>query len=125
VAEDDRYPCPCCGYITFSEGPGSYAICGICFWEDDASQLRWPDVAGGANQPSLLQSQRNYLQFFAMEQRFAYFVRSPDLNDRADVEWRLIDPEVDHFEPAGVQERPWPADLTVLYWWRPTFWRHP
>jgi len=29
------YPCPCCGYLVFTEPPGSYDICSICFWEDD------------------------------------------------------------------------------------------
>lgn len=33
------YPCPCCGYLQFGEPPGSYEICAICFWGDDAVQL--------------------------------------------------------------------------------------
>ena len=47
-----EYPCPCCGYMSFEEPPGSYSICQICFWEDDAVQLR-PDWwnFGGANPP--------------------------------------------------------------------------
>jgi hypothetical protein len=124
VAADDTFPCPCCGYFTFAAGPGSSALCEICYWEDNASQLRWPDLARGAIQPSLRECQRNFDRFGAVEQRFAYFVRSPDLTDRADIQWRPVDPELDHFEPTEVEERPWPADLTVLYWWRPTFWRH-
>jgi hypothetical protein len=52
-----RYPCPCCGYLVFEEEPGSYDICPICFWEDDLSQLRWLDSAGGANRPSLIEAQ--------------------------------------------------------------------
>jgi len=123
VVHDGGFPCPCCGFFTFSAGPGSGALCDICYWGDDAAQLRWPDLKRDG-QPSLLQCQRNYFQFFASERRFEYFVRMWDLDDRADVAWRMIDPELDHFEPAGVEERPWPADLTVLYWWRPTFWRH-
>ncbi|MBE1878479.1 CPCC family cysteine-rich protein [Myceligenerans pegani] len=39
----DRFPRPCCGHLVFDEPPGSYEICGSCFWEDDAIQLRWPD----------------------------------------------------------------------------------
>jgi hypothetical protein len=116
------YPCPCCGYVVFAEPPGSYAICPICFWEDDAIQLRWPDLAGGANRPSLRDSQQNFVRYGAMEERFADNVRSPEDGDRVDDGWRLID-ERDGFEAHGVQERPWPADFAVLYWWRPTFWR--
>jgi cysteine-rich CPCC protein len=121
---DDLYPCPCCGYLMFSEPAGSYEICSICFWEDDAVQLRWPDWAGGANSPSLRESQRNFVRFGAMEERFVRNVRKPEATDRVDEGWRPIDLERDHFEPRGDQQRPWPDDRTVLYWWRSTFWKH-
>ncbi len=52
-----RYPCPCCGHLVFAEGPGSYDICEICFWEDDNVQLRWPTMDGGANAVSLVEGQ--------------------------------------------------------------------
>ncbi|MBO0609867.1 hypothetical protein J0911_12605 [Myceligenerans salitolerans] len=55
----DRFPCPCCGHQVFDQLPGSYEICGICFWEDDAVQLRWPDYRGGANRPSPVHAQAN------------------------------------------------------------------
>ena len=29
-----RYRCPCCGYFTL-ESRAAYAICPVCFWEDD------------------------------------------------------------------------------------------
>ncbi|TDD44967.1 hypothetical protein E1263_39675 [Kribbella antibiotica] len=102
---------------------GSYEICSICFWEDDAVQLRWPDWAGGANSLSLRDAQRTFARFGAMEERFVSKVRSPEAADRVDEGWRPIDVRQDHFEPRGVQERPWPPDYTVLYWWRSTFWR--
>ncbi|GAA1548408.1 CPCC family cysteine-rich protein [Kribbella lupini] len=119
---DDLYPCPCCGHLAFAELPGSYEICSICFWEDDLVQLRWPDWTGGANRPSLRESQLNVVRFGAMEQRFVGKVQAPAADDRVDDGWRLID-DRDLFEPRGVEERPWPADRTELYWWRPTFWR--
>ncbi len=118
----DSYPCPCCGHVEFSEPPGSYGICSVCFWEDDAVQLRWPDWAGGANRPSLRDAQRNVARYGAMEERFVRDVRIPGDGDPVDDGWRPIGPE-DRFEPPGVEERPSPADPTVLYWWRPTFWR--
>jgi len=107
----------------FSEPVGSYEICSICFWEDDAIQLRWPDWTGGANRPSLRESQRNFVRFGAMEERFISNVRGPEATDRGDEGWRPIDVQRDDFEPRGVQERPWPDDSAVLYWWRSTFWR--
>jgi len=48
-----EYPCPACGYLAFDEPAGSYAICGVCGWEDDPVQLRWPLDGGGANSESL------------------------------------------------------------------------
>jgi hypothetical protein len=119
-----NYPCPCCGHLSLSEPPGSYEICSICFWEDDNIQLRWPTWRGGASRPSLAESQANYARFGAMEERFRSNVRPPEPDEPIDHGWRPIDAR-DSFEPLAVQERPWPDDLTVLYWWRPTFWRRP
>ncbi|MGZ4260927.1 MAG: CPCC family cysteine-rich protein, partial [Solirubrobacteraceae bacterium] len=55
----------------------------------------------------------------------AHLVHVRPATDAEPVEdgWRPIDLERDSFEPPGVQEAPWPEDPTVLYWWRPTFWR--
>lgn len=117
------FPCPCCGYQVFDEPPGSYDICGICFWEDDAIQLRWPDYRAGANRLSLIQAQAEYAKFGAMEHRFIGLVRQPDDGDLLDPGWRPVDPTADAFEACGHQRRSWPEDRTVLYWWRPTFWR--
>jgi hypothetical protein len=123
LERDPLFPCPCCGHLVFDEPPGSYNICPICFWEDDNIQLRWPDWTGGANAPSLIESQRNYLQTGAMEHRFTGIVRGASDDEARDNGWRPIDLDLDSFEPMGVSEAPWPDDLRVLYWWRPTFWR--
>jgi hypothetical protein len=108
----------------FDDPPGSYEICGICFWEDDAIQLRWPDWTGGANRPSLIESQQAYASLGAMELRFTGLVHQPTDDEPLDEGWRPIDLTVDSFEPRGDQECPWPKDCTDLYWWRPTFWRN-
>lgn len=117
------HPCPCCGYMQFDEQPGSYGICAICFWEDDAVQLRWPDWSGGANKPALEVAQRHFEQLGAVEERLQSHVRPVTGDDVRDAGWRPIDRSVDFFEPLGEQLAAWPNDLTVLYWWRPTFWR--
>ena len=54
------YTCPCCGYKVFEEEPGSYDICPVCSWEDDLVQLKNPNMAGGANKLSLIESQKRY-----------------------------------------------------------------
>ena len=117
-----RFPCPCCGYLTLDGPPGSHCICDLCFWEDDDIQLRWPDWAGGANRPSLVEAQRAYLEIGAVAPRLLPYVRAVAADDPREVGWRTIDLRVDFFEPRGAQRRPWPDDRTVLYWWRPTFW---
>ncbi|RQX16299.1 hypothetical protein DDE19_16010 [Micromonospora ureilytica] len=114
---EPAYPCVCCGYRTLSEPPGSHEICPVCGWEDDVHQLRWPYRAGGTNERSLFDAQRSVFPF----------VSSPDAGTqtRADVTgferepfWRRIDDRRDRFEPRGGSLAPWPADRTVLYWWR-------
>ena len=101
----------------FGEAPGSYDICPVCFWEDDHVQLRWPDFAGGANGPSLIDSQKNYEGLGAMEARFVSHVRPPLDVEPLDPGWHRLDRSVDQIAvfDAGA---PWPNDLTTLYWWR-------
>jgi hypothetical protein len=52
------YPCPSCGFLVFTRPPGSYDVCRLCNWEDDAVQLSHPALGGGANVESLVESQR-------------------------------------------------------------------
>ncbi|NNC32175.1 hypothetical protein HKM21_23185 [Longimicrobium terrae] len=55
------HPCPCCGFRTLADPErGSYAICGICDWEDDGVQFRDPDYRGGANENSLNECRRDF-----------------------------------------------------------------
>lgn len=55
-----KYTCPCCGFKVFDEPPGSYEICEVCGWEDDAVQLANPCSGGGANGESLAEAQDNF-----------------------------------------------------------------
>ncbi|MFI0990235.1 CPCC family cysteine-rich protein [Streptomyces exfoliatus] len=121
-----KYPCVWCGRPSMDEQPGSYEICPICFWEDDAIQLRWPEHSGGSIGPSLIAAQENYQAFGACEERSVEHVRPPEGDETMDLSWRPIDPERDHFEPRGVQLAVWPDDRSVLYRWRyrnTGFWR--
>jgi hypothetical protein len=46
----EHFACPCCGYLTLDEEPpGTYEICVVCDWEDDAVQFDCPDFQRGAN----------------------------------------------------------------------------
>ena len=55
-----NYTCPCCGYMTFDEPPGSFQMCEICKWLDDMYQLLYLGTSGGDNEVSLIQAQSNY-----------------------------------------------------------------
>ena len=53
--------CPCCGYLTLSDwNSGSWEICDICNWEDDAVQFSDPGYEGGANIESLNQARERF-----------------------------------------------------------------
>jgi hypothetical protein len=118
-------PCPCCGYLTSSE-PGSYDICPICDWEDDLSQLRFPEMSGGANHLSLMEAQANFEVIGASDPNHLEHVRPATTSDPRDPLWRRLDPAVDEIErPARGLDygSTYPSDSTQLYYWRPNYWR--
>jgi hypothetical protein len=125
----ELYPCPCCGYLAFSEPPGSYEICSICFWEDDMVQLGFPFLGGGANQASLVEAQQAFARTGACEQRVLLHVRQPTPHDQRDPDWRPVDPDRDIFldwdsteDSRCWRELPYP---TPLYYWRDDYWLLP
>lgn len=93
----------------------------ICFWEDDAEQLRYPQLADVTNIMSLGEAQRSYAEHGAVDERLAGDVRKPTAEDVMEPGFRPI-AETDSFE-AGPSDDAGPADPTALYYWRPTFWR--
>src|SRR6266571_6013405 len=121
-----NHPCPCCGYIVLEEGPGAYAICPICSWEDDLSQLRFVTMPGGANRPSLVEAQQNFATFGACEERLIPNTRRPGPTDRRDHGWRPVDLNQDRPEapvPGVDYGTTYPTDPASLYYWRGTYWR--
>ena len=115
----ERYACPCCGYLAFSEWPGSYGVCHICFWEDDPVQILDPTYAGGANYPSLFEAQANYRKYGAMEKRFVKHVRGVQPDDEQDPQWRRLVDGDRRFRrvPAELSDEE-QRDLDVWYYWR-------
>lgn len=72
------YPCQCCGFLTLKEAPpGTFAICPVCWWENDDGQGRDPEFAGGANVVSLREARENFRTLGAVEARFRSNVRKP------------------------------------------------
>ncbi len=118
------FPCPCCGYLT-SSGPGSYDICPICDWEDDLSQLRFPETRG-ANNVSLIEAQANFAANGAKATHHLQHVRPASPDDSRDPSWRRLDPAIDDIERPiiGIDHGlTYPPDRTQLYYWRPNYWR--
>ena len=71
------FACPCCAHLTLEEAPpGTYAICPVCFWEDDFVQFRDPDYEGGANGVSLAEARENFRAFGACSEADKAHVRS-------------------------------------------------
>ncbi len=123
MTKKDLKTCPCCGYRVFSS-IGDYEICPICFWEDDIVQLRFPSLAGGANEPSLIQAQQNFIEYGAMEKRFIDKVRKPEKDEIKDPKWRIV-LHTDIIEkPIKEDEEliPYPNDSTRLYYWSENYW---
>ena len=117
-AMDPPFPCACCGCLVFPEPPGSYAICEVCNWEDDALELEWPTTMVGANSRTLLESQRLFHQDARLGRRPGY------TSLPRDPLWRPVDPDRDPFEDARSPDRVRaPNNPVALYYWRPTFWR--
>jgi len=84
-----KFTCPCCGYKTFTYPPdGSFEICYVCFWEDEAAQLEDPDFAGGANKVSLRLAQQNFIQFGASEAAMIPHVRPANDSEPKDQTWK-------------------------------------
>jgi hypothetical protein len=74
----ERFPCPCCGFLTLSSAPpGTYALCPVCDWEDDGVQFEDPDYPGGANKECLNAARANFRAFRASSREAVPFVRTP------------------------------------------------
>ena len=102
-----EYPCPACGYLAFDEPIGSYAICGVCGWEDDPVQLRYPLDGGGANTESLQQFQYRVDSMLSADPDAASgYTRDPD--------WCMV---VAHSHCRYDDERRLRA--VYIYYWRP------
>lgn len=74
-------------------------------------------------QPIAYRGSTQFRRVRATAERFVDNVREPARAEPIEFGWRPVDPTVDLIEAAFFDDQPWPEDLTVLYYWRPTFWR--
>jgi len=64
--------------LTLSEPPpGTFEVCPVCLWEDDAVQFNDPAYEGGANKMSLSTARKNYLEFGAVAKALVPEARKP------------------------------------------------
>jgi len=77
------FACPCCGFLTLSERPpGTFAVCPVCYWEDDDVQERDPTSRGGANKVSLNEARDNFAKMGAADPDHANLVRPPTADEK-------------------------------------------
>ena len=105
--------------MTLKDWPGSYEICHVCFWEDDAVQLLDPWYDGGANVPCLVDAQFTFAACGAMEKRFVKNVKGILPGDVRDPQWRQVTSADRAFTrlPRELSDAEF-QDLDALYYWR-------
>jgi hypothetical protein len=64
---EDRYPCPCCGYLSLPDqfDNRAYDICKVCFWEYDG--IEEDEKYSSPNHMTLGEGKNNYQLFGACE----------------------------------------------------------
>ncbi|MHB9287208.1 CPCC family cysteine-rich protein [Halobacteriales archaeon Cl-PHB] len=80
--------CPCCGYLTLSEGtPGSKEVCPVCGWLDDPVQFSDDDCVADANSVSLTEARENFAEVGAVTPDAVEETREPESNESRDPNW--------------------------------------
>ena len=73
----EKYPCPCCGYLTYPvprEDAIAY-ICPVCFWENDVFVTSDDEPSDENHGISLRTAQENYRSFGAYARTMLRYVR--------------------------------------------------
>lgn len=109
-------PCPACGFVTVPEDMfGTFHICDVCGWEDDAAQLANPACGGGANHESLIEAQARVLAALPLGRP------APD-GRRRDAAWRPLSEDEVAVARDERAERHWRnkavLDRAEAYWAR-------
>ena len=116
MSDGPPLPCPACGFRVITDANyGSYTMCEICWWEDDAVQLANPASRGGANGESLIEAQERALRAVPMAVTEARgFHRDP--------RWRPLTPTEQARATEDSKESLWGrgavVDLSATYWMR-------
>lgn len=80
---EGRFPCPCCGYLTFpvpKEEAIAY-ICPVCFWENDVFDPGEDTPSDENHGMTLRQGRENYRKWGAVREDLVGFARLPRLEE--------------------------------------------
>lgn len=84
-------------------------------------------MPGSANHVSLVEGQQNYVSRGSAERRKQGQTRRPLEGEPRDEHWRPVDikrDNIEHPERGQNYADSYPYhDTTILYYWRPTYWR--
>jgi len=120
------YTCPCCGFFSFAESPGSFEICAVCGWEDDLIQLAFPNCKGGANDVRLTEAQKNFAEFGACDRKSALNVVKPDPSRPRNSLWKALAPEDITLDwTSSLHKKIWDEHKDHepnLYYWEKDYW---
>ena len=67
MISEGRSQCPCCDYYTLDER-GGFAVCPVCYWEDDGQDLDQLDVTSGPNHITLRTARQNFERIGACDE---------------------------------------------------------
>ena len=74
-----RYPCPCCGHLTYPVPPQEDCgyICPVCFWENDPFLGSDDEPSDSNHGITLNEGRAEFLRCGACEQEMLRYVRPP------------------------------------------------
>ena len=78
--ERGKYPCPCCGFLTFpvpKEQAVAY-ICPVCFWENDVFDPGEDDPSDENGGMTLRQGREHFLECGAVRPDLVQYTRRPE-----------------------------------------------
>ena len=79
-----------------------------------------PTLSGGANDPSLSEAQKTYIEYGAIEKKFVAYIRKPTQKDIKDPEWYSISQKGmnETSKRTTKNDNKQVTDKTEAYYWR-------
>lgn len=81
-----KYPCPCCGYLTYNvpaEDDIGF-ICDVCFWENDPFARSVNEPSDSNHGLTLIEARANFAEYGACCRKMLKYVRKPHKDEIPD-----------------------------------------